>query len=275
VPVPTGVAIRDAREQLFAAAERVLLRDGPGGLTSRSVTAEAGVAKGVLHRHFADFDAFLAELVLSRAERLRAQRDALVAAAGTGTVTGNVAAALTSVFESVAGAIVALVIFRDELRARLRPTWPAGVPLAGEAAAMLAAYLTAERDLGRVAAGADIPVLAPTLIGAAHLRYADRDGGPPPADEVRAMVAAVLAGVTGELRCRLTGRHGHPGDGRLVGAVAVRGEQGEPDEHVAQGRRRGQAQVHGAARIGGRRDRPQAPRGRPGPDLQIGAVCAA
>ena len=62
--MPTGVAIRDVREQLFDAAERVLLRDGPSALTSRAVTTEAGCAKGVLHRHFADFDAFLAELVL-------------------------------------------------------------------------------------------------------------------------------------------------------------------------------------------------------------------
>jgi AcrR family transcriptional regulator len=54
--VPTGVALRDVREQLFGAAERVLLRDGPSALTSRAVTDEAGVAKGVLHRHFADFD---------------------------------------------------------------------------------------------------------------------------------------------------------------------------------------------------------------------------
>ena len=57
--MPTGVAIRDVRQQLFAAAERVLLRDGPSGLTSRAVTAEAGCAKGVLHRHFADFPLFV------------------------------------------------------------------------------------------------------------------------------------------------------------------------------------------------------------------------
>jgi AcrR family transcriptional regulator len=53
--VPAGVTIRDPRGQLFGGAGRVLLRDGPGGLTSRAVTAEAGVAKGVLHRHFAGF----------------------------------------------------------------------------------------------------------------------------------------------------------------------------------------------------------------------------
>ena len=68
--MPTGVAIRDVREQLFDAAERVLLRDGPSGLTSRAVTTEAGCAKGVLHRHFADFDGFLAEFVLDRVDRL-------------------------------------------------------------------------------------------------------------------------------------------------------------------------------------------------------------
>src|SRR2546423_14869836 len=67
--VPTGVAIRDPRQQLFDAAERILLRAGPSALTSRAVTAEAGCAKGVLHRHFADFDAFLAELVLDRIRR--------------------------------------------------------------------------------------------------------------------------------------------------------------------------------------------------------------
>ena len=139
--MPTGVAIRDAREQLFDAAERVLLRDGPDALTSRAVTAEAGCAKGVLHRHFADFDAFLAELVRDRVARLDGQAAALRAAAGTGTVAGNLTGALTELFGSVALAIVRLVISRDELRARLRQARPAGVPVLTEAAAMIAAYL--------------------------------------------------------------------------------------------------------------------------------------
>jgi AcrR family transcriptional regulator len=86
--VPTGTALRDPRDQLFAAAERILLRAGPAGLTSRAVTAEAGCAKGVLHRHFADFDDFLAQLVLGHILRMGDQADALRAAAGTGTVAG-------------------------------------------------------------------------------------------------------------------------------------------------------------------------------------------
>jgi AcrR family transcriptional regulator len=196
--VPTGVHIRDAREQLFDAAERVLLRDGPNVLTSRAVTTEAGCAKGVLHRHFADFDAFLAELVQDRVARIEDQAAALRESAGTGTVAGNLTGALTELFGSVAVVIVSLVIFRDDLRARLRQAWPSGVPLLTEAAAMIASYLTAERDLGRITADADVDTLAPTLIGAGHLLFADRTGAPPDAGAVRKMVTTVIAGAAQE-----------------------------------------------------------------------------
>ncbi|MFD9858783.1 TetR/AcrR family transcriptional regulator [Streptomyces alboflavus] len=192
--MPTGVALRDAREQLFDAAESILLRDGPSALTSRAVTTEAGCAKGVLHRHFADFDAFLAELVLDRVARVEASAATLRAAAGSGGVADHLAAALTDLFGSVAVAIVGLVTSRDELRARLRQSLPTGVPVLTQAAATIASYLAAERDLGRVAADADIDALAPTLIGAAHLLFADRTGAPPQDAAVRRVVATVMAG---------------------------------------------------------------------------------
>jgi AcrR family transcriptional regulator len=190
--VPTGVAIRDVRAQLFDAAERVLLRDGPSALTSRAVTTEADCAKGVLHKHFADFDAFLAEFVLDRVDRMDAQAAVLRESAGTGTVVDNLADSLAAVFGSVAVAIVPLITFRDELRARLRETWPAGVPVLTEAAIMIADYLTAERDLGRIPATADVDALAPTLIGAGHLLFADQKSAPPAADDVRRMVRTVI-----------------------------------------------------------------------------------
>jgi AcrR family transcriptional regulator len=198
--VPTGVALRDVRDQMFDAAERVLVRDGPSALTTRAVTAEAGVAHGVLHRHFADFDAFLAELVLDRIDRMDNQAAELREAAGIGTVAGNLADALAALFGSVAVAIVALVTFRDELRARLRQAWPAGVPVLTEAVVMIGDYLTAERDLGRIAADADVATLAPTLIGAAHLLYADRTGTPPDPEAVRKMVTTVIGGVVQDPR---------------------------------------------------------------------------
>jgi AcrR family transcriptional regulator len=188
------VAIRDPRGQLFDAAERVLLRDGPAALTSRAVTAEAGVAKGVLHRHFADFDGFLAELVLDRIAATSAQADALRAAAGTGTVAGNLAAALPALFSPAALALMRLVIGRDELRGRLRAAAGTRLPLISEITALLAGYLRAERDLGRIAAAADTGTLAPTLAGAAHLLFSDADGAGPDPAAVTRTVSAVLAG---------------------------------------------------------------------------------
>lgn len=192
--MPTGVAIRDARERLFDAAERVLLRDGPSALTSRAVTAEAGVAKGVLHRHFADFDSFLAELIQDRSTQLGAQAAALCAAAGTGTVAGNLTSALITLFGPVTVAIVALVISRDGLRARLRRAGSTRIPLVMEGTAMIASYLAAERDLGRIADDADVNTLAPTLVGAVHLLFADRQSTPPDAAAVHHVVGAVIAG---------------------------------------------------------------------------------
>jgi len=183
--VPTGVAIRDPRGQLFDAAERVLLRDGPAALTSRAVTAEAGVAKGVLHRHFADFDAFLTDLALDRIALIDRQAADLRAAAGTGTVAGNLTAALPALFDPAVLALIRLVIARDELRVRLRAAAGSRIPLMSESTALVAGYLTAERDLGRIAAGADIGTLAPTLIGAAHLLFTDADGTPEPAAVAR------------------------------------------------------------------------------------------
>ncbi|MFB9317023.1 TetR/AcrR family transcriptional regulator [Cryptosporangium minutisporangium] len=193
--MPTGVAIRDVREQLFDAAERVLLRDGPSALTSRAVTTEAGCAKGVLHRHFEDFDAFLADFVLDRIDRMDAQAALLRDAAGTGTVVDNLTDAVTALFGSVAVAIVPLVTFRDELRARLREKWPVGVPVLTEGAVMIEAYLAAERDLGRITADAPVDALAATMIGAGHLLFADRTGAPPDPAAIRTMVTTVVGSV--------------------------------------------------------------------------------
>ncbi|KAB8166294.1 TetR family transcriptional regulator [Streptomyces sp. 3MP-14] len=194
--MPTGTHLRDARQQLFDAAERVLLRDGPNALTSRAVTDEAGCAKGVLHRHFADFDAFLAELVLDRAERLAGQARALRASAGAGAVADNLTDALTVLFGPVPVAIIPLITFRDGLRARLRAARPGGgIAILSQATAEISAYLADERERGRIAADADLDSLALSLVGGGHLLFADRDADPPTTAAVHQLVTTVLAGV--------------------------------------------------------------------------------
>jgi AcrR family transcriptional regulator len=194
--MPTGVALRDPRQQLFDAAERVLLRDGASGLTSRAVTDEAGVAKGVLHRHFVDFDEFLTALVLSRIQRVDHLATRFRDIAGSGTVDDNLAAALTDLFEPVMVSIVVLIIARDELRARLRSAGTSPFPLIGEGTAMVAGYLAAERGLGRIARDCDVDSLAPTLVGAAHLLCAEHKDRAPDREAIRRLVATVLAGAT-------------------------------------------------------------------------------
>jgi AcrR family transcriptional regulator len=190
------VHLRDARSLLFDAAERVLLRDGPSGLTSRAVTDEAGCAKGVLHRHFADFDAFLVELVLDRAAQLEVQAGLLHESAGSGSVADNLTNALTALLGPVPTAIVPLITFRDELRARLRQVKPGGgIAILAQVTAAVSAYLVDERDRGRIAADSDIDSLTLSLVGGGHLLFSDNEPDPPSTTTVRKMVTTVLADV--------------------------------------------------------------------------------
>lgn len=190
--MPTGVHLANARELLFEAAESVLVREGVSGLTSRAVTTEAGVAKGVMHRHFVDFDAFLAELVLDRAQKLQGPLGKLRQGAGKGTIAGNLVQVLASTFSPLAVAVPALVITRDGLRARLRAAGAARFPLIGEACQAIAEYLAEEKSRGRLPGPTDVATLAPTLIGAAHLLFADKESGRPDAAALRRLVTSLL-----------------------------------------------------------------------------------
>ncbi|GAA1519676.1 TetR/AcrR family transcriptional regulator [Nocardioides humi] len=189
--MPTGVHLQDARQQLFDAAERILLRDGPSALTSRAVTDEAGCAKGVLHRHFTDFDGFLAELILDRAAQMEEHSARLMAALGVGAVEQNLARALSALFRPVPVAILPLITFRDELRIRLRELRPGGgIAILSDATRAVSAYLAAEREAGRLSAAADIDALTLSLVGGGHLLLADRHADRPGPAAVERFVTA-------------------------------------------------------------------------------------
>lgn len=191
--MPTGVHLQDAREQLFDAAERILLREGPDALTSRAVTEEVGCAKGVLHRHFADFEGFLAEFVLDRAAQLEESSASLTAAVGVGTVQHNLVRALDELFGPVPLAILPLITFRDDLRIRLRQMRQGGgIAILSDATRAVTTYLTAERDCGRIAADADVDALTLALVGGGHLLLADRHADRPARATVERFVASTL-----------------------------------------------------------------------------------
>lgn len=65
---------------------------------------------------------------------------------------------------------------------------------------MIAAYLAAEQELGRIAPAADPPTLSHTLVGAVHLLLTDRESGPPGTEELQRVVASVLRGALSPTR---------------------------------------------------------------------------
>ncbi|MEV4399891.1 TetR family transcriptional regulator [Nonomuraea sp. NPDC049607] len=165
---PRGVTIPQVRQQLFDAAEQVLLREGPSGLTGRAITREAGVATGLLHNHFGDLDAFLAALFVDRARAATDSMGDLPARAGTATVVDNLMAAIETLLTGNLMALAGLVLARPSLVTRLGEALDDGTLELDAAERLFTAYLDAERRLGRLTSDADTASLALALVGAVH-----------------------------------------------------------------------------------------------------------
>ena len=205
-----GVAIPEVREQLFAAAGRVLAREGPTGLTTRAVTAEAGVSNGVLHRHFRDIDDFLASFTASRLQAIAGDAAALPGRAGHGSIAGNLTDATVAVFGTDAQALMSLVVARPELGAALQHDAGTAGGL-GDIERHFAGYLDAEKELGRIGPAADTRTLAFTLLGTAHhLVVTGRGDAPGLRREVQRIVAALVTGMDAR-PAPADGERGHAG----------------------------------------------------------------
>ncbi|MCX5536127.1 TetR/AcrR family transcriptional regulator [Streptomyces sp. NBC_00006] len=190
---PRGVATPDVRERLFAAAERVVQRDGPGALTSRSVTTEAGCAKGLLHTHFAGLDEFVAELCLDRFARTATKARALSELVGKGTVAGNVDDVAQALFDSGGPAVSGLAMTRPAAALRVREALEGGAPGFATIQEAVTGYLEAERELGRVARALDAGATALAVVGTAHhLLMTSWPGAPDPRPEMTRLVAALV-----------------------------------------------------------------------------------
>ncbi|WP_228991902.1 TetR/AcrR family transcriptional regulator [Streptomyces sp. DH8] len=192
---PRGVATPDVRERLFAAAERVVERDGPGALTSRSVTTEAGCAKGLLHAHFAGFDEFVAELCLDRFARTAAKAQALSVLAGQGTVARNLDAVVLALFDSGGPALSGLAMTRPPAALRIRAAMQGGAPGFPAIQEAITGYLKAEQGLGRVAETVDPSTMALAIVGTAHhLLLTSWPGTPDPRSAMTRLVGSLVDG---------------------------------------------------------------------------------
>jgi AcrR family transcriptional regulator len=195
---PRGVAIPEAREQLFQAAERVLLREGADGLTSRAITDEAGVAKGLIYSHFTDIDDFLTELILDRVRAAAEEVAMLPWLAGTESVVDNLTGAAVSLLQTHAFAILGIVHSRPSLMTRLHQAEARGTFFVlDDIEKAFGAYLEAERKLGRIAAPTDTETLALTLVGTIHhIFMTNRANIPNQRDRIQRVVAALLKSET-------------------------------------------------------------------------------
>src|ERR1700689_5204929 len=80
----------DLRRALLEAAEKVLERDGPGGLSLRAVAREAGVSPAGPYHHFKDKDELL--LAVGRAGLGNLKAALAAAAAGTPNLADRLSA---------------------------------------------------------------------------------------------------------------------------------------------------------------------------------------
>ncbi|MEU6090152.1 TetR/AcrR family transcriptional regulator [Streptomyces sp. NPDC047085] len=190
---PRGVATPDVREQLFAAAERVVERQGPGALTSRAVTTEAGCAKGLLHAHFAGMDEFVAELCLDRFARTAAKARSLSDRAGQHTVAGNIKAVALALFDSGGPAISGLAMARPGAALRIREALEGGAPGFAAIQEAITGYVEAEQRLGRVAETVDPGTVALAIVGTAHhLLMTGWPGTPDPRPAITRLVTVLV-----------------------------------------------------------------------------------
>ena len=162
----------ETRERILAAARQVMLERGLVGATTKEIARAAGVSEGTLYNHFRNKeDLFLCTLRQLPSGFIRLVID-LPARAGSDTVravlTEVAQAALEFYDESVpmGGSIFAdpdlLTRHRELLKER-----GAGPQRANE---LLAAYLRAEQELGRVRSDADVDTAAYFLLGAIFQR---------------------------------------------------------------------------------------------------------
>ena len=195
---PRGLAIPDVHEQLFQAAERLLLRQDAADLSGRAVTREAGVAVGLLHNHFGDFDSFLSAFVLDRLRRAATGFGDLASHAGTGTVADNLTDAALSLLGQDTLALSRLVASRPSVLARSIHAHTAAAHPRSLLETAVLNYLQRERQFERVEDNADIEATAVALVATVHqLLLMPRSDEHVPGDVLRRVIAVLVMGVTG------------------------------------------------------------------------------
>jgi AcrR family transcriptional regulator len=154
---------------ILDAARRVIANRGLAGASTRAIADEAGVSGGTLYNYFGGHVQLLAKAIVLRAKDVADPITGLPARAGTATVAKNLrlfvrhaATVLDELIPTLAAA------FSDgELLAAVRRELADADPLT-DPARVVERYLLAERDLDRVAPGADCRAAARLVVSICH-----------------------------------------------------------------------------------------------------------
>jgi len=187
---------RSLREHLIATAEKMMSEHGTAGLTVRAIARTAGVADGVLYNHFADKEELLA-VALHAHVRTVEQGLGELPEAGVGTVEANLRSYLVhglALHRAILPAFTGLLA-QPAVLTRF-------VELSGNDRHWrdrLIDYLSAERDLSRLAPDAQVDAAAAMIVGICHgtvlstLFPHNATAADPPI--VESVVTAVLDGI--------------------------------------------------------------------------------
>ncbi|GAA3119562.1 TetR/AcrR family transcriptional regulator [Streptosporangium carneum] len=204
-----AAALRDGldgpslREHMIAAAERLIARRGTVGLTVRDIAREAQVADGVLYNHFEGKEELLALALHAHVRSVERELGELPARAGEGTVAENLRACVAYGLALHAAFLPAFagLLPQPEVLARF-DALPNPLGDGRGLRTLLADYLRAEQDLGRLAPDADPEAAATLLVGVCHELVLPRlltGSGPiraeAPAGLVDALVATLMNGL--------------------------------------------------------------------------------
>lgn len=154
--------MKDSRQNILDATERLLQSEGLARLTTREIARGAGVAEGLIYHHFGS----KANLVLQVVERRMLPSNNAVRnlplQVGLRTVWENLADTLMVVYYShhETAPIVSSTLADKQLRDHLKEVIKEGAPGPQNDIHGLAAYVAAEQRLGRVANIVDPQVAA-------------------------------------------------------------------------------------------------------------------
>lgn len=156
------------RQHILEATEQVILDLGMKGATTREIARRAGCAEGSIYRYFPDKHALFHEIIKTRFPQFLDLVETLPGLAGTSTVRKHLEAVAVNAlgFYRVIVPIVVGAVSDRELLEQQRRHFEERQGGPTRATRLVAAYLTNERRLGRIAERASPDHVARLLLGA-------------------------------------------------------------------------------------------------------------